>query len=96
MTGESAKSHRALRRSHPSEAGSPLHRENRKNGPKNSCQGKNREFGNFAKTRENTVNLVCSSCKFPDPKGQGYCNICSENFYFFQKLDRSAKSVLCM
>ena len=46
---------------------------------------------------ENTGNLVCSSCKFLDSKGKGYCDICSENFHFFpQKLDRSAKSVLSM
>ena len=32
--------------------GYPLHRENRENGPqKNPCQGKYREFGNFAKTQ---------------------------------------------
>ena len=26
--------------------------------------------------RENTENLVCSSCKFPRSKGKGYCDIC--------------------
>ena len=30
--------------------GYPLHRENRENGLKNPCQGKHREYGNFAKT----------------------------------------------
>ena len=50
---------------------------------KNPCQGntgnleilpKHREFGNFAKTQgiwkfcQNTGNLVCSSCKFPDSR----------------------------
>ena len=24
----------------------------------------------------------CSSCKFPDPKGKGYCNICRKNSIF--------------
>ena len=43
---------------------------------KNPCQGKYREFGNLPKHSENTVNLVCSSCKFPDSKGKGYCDIC--------------------
>ena len=27
------------------------------------------------KLRENTGNFVCSSCKFPDSKGKGYCDI---------------------
>ena len=52
----------------------PLHRENRENGQNNSlsqCQGKHREFGNFAKHRENAGNFVWSSCKFPDSKDQG-------------------------
>ena len=31
--------------------GYPLHRENRKNGPKKSLSGKHREFGNLAKTQ---------------------------------------------
>ena len=33
--------------------------------------------------RENTGNLVCSSCKFPDSKGKRYLNICHENFQYF-------------
>ena len=45
------------------------------------------------KHRENTGNFVCSSCRFPDPQGKGYCDICSENNHFFLKLDMSAKSV---
>ena len=47
-------------------AGSPRHRENRENGQKQ------------IPVRENTGNLVSSSCKLPDPKG-----ICRENFHFF-------------
>ena len=35
------------------------------------------------KHRENTGNLVCSSCKFPDSKGKRYFEICSENLHFF-------------
>ena len=48
------------------------------------------------KHRKNTGNFVCSSCKFPDAKDKEYCDICRENFHFFQKPDRSAKSVLYM
>ena len=33
------------------ETGYPRHRENRENGKKNPCQGKHREFRNFAKTQ---------------------------------------------
>ena len=32
--------------------------------------------------REDTGNLVCSSCKFNDSKGKQYFNICSENVLF--------------
>ena len=71
---------------------------NRENGLNDPCQGKNREFENVVKTqgilskhRENTGNFVSSSCKCSDSKSKGYCDS-----FFFQKLDRSAKSVLCM
>ena len=37
------------------------------------CQGKHREFGNFAKTQGISF---CSSCKFPDSKGKRCFNIC--------------------
>ena len=73
--------------------GYPLHRENRENGQNKSCQGKHREFGNFAKTHGKYRELVCSSCKFPDSKGKRYFDICRENFHFLVVLD---KSVLCM
>ena len=46
---------------------------------KNPCQGKHREFGNFANHRE----FVFSSCKFPDSKDKGY--ICRGNFQFFPR-----------
>ena len=49
------------------------------------CQGKHREFGNFAKTRGNTGNFFYSSCKFPNSNGKGYCNICPEKFHFFPR-----------
>ena len=34
------------------------------------------------KHRESTGNLVCSSCKFPDPKSTKYFGIWRENFHF--------------
>ena len=37
------------------------------------------------KHRENTGNSVCSSCKFPDSKGKGYCDNCRKNFQFFSR-----------
>ena len=42
----------------------------------------------YPRHRENTGktgNFVCSSCKFPDSKGKGYCDICHENFHFFSR-----------
>ena len=54
-----------------SESGSLLHRDNRVNGKKNPCQGKQRIWTILAKTE----NFVRSRCKFPDSKGKGYCNI---------------------
>ena len=70
---------------------------------KNPCQGKHREFGNFVKTqgkhREfclNTGNFVSLSCKCSDSKSKGYCDSCRKKIHYFQQLDMSAKSVLCM
>ena len=48
------------------------------------------------KPRENQWNLVCSSCKFPDSKGKRYFGICCKNLLKELKLDKSAKSDLCM
>ena len=65
-------------------AGYPRHRENRENGRKKIPFREN--TGNLEilpKHRENTGNYVFSSCKFPDPKGKGYCAIWRENFHFF-------------
>ena len=50
-------------------SGYPLHKENRE------------ITGNFeilSKHRENTGNLVCSSCEFPDSKGKKYLDISFE------------------
>ena len=75
--------------------GYPLHKENRENRQKKIPVGEN--TGNltiFPKHRENTGNLGCSSCKFPDSKGSRYFDICNENISIsILKLDRSAKSV---
>ena len=42
-------------------SGYPRHRENRENGLKNPCQGKHREFGNFAKTQGSLFGQVVNS-----------------------------------
>ena len=42
----------------------------------NSLSGKTQGIWKFC---QNTGNLVCSSCKFPDYKGKGYFYICREN-----------------
>ena len=46
---------------------------------KKSVSGKTQGILKFC---QNTGNFVCSSCKFPDSKGKGYCDICSEHFFF--------------
>ena len=56
-------------------------------------QGKHREFGNFAKTQEKHGNLVCSSCKFPDPKVKDISVFAAKISIFSEDLD---KAVLCM
>ena len=54
------------------------------------CQGKHREFGNFVKTQgislAQVVNALILKVK----------DIAMFARFFFQKLDRSVKSVLCM
>ena len=57
-------------------SGSPLHREDWENGQKNSLSGKIQGIQTFC---QNTGNLVCSSCKFPDSKGKRYFDICHES-----------------
>ena len=52
-----------------------------------NCQGKHREFRNFAKTQGIWFAQVVNSL---------YFYICRENFHFFLRLEKSAKSVLCM
>ena len=49
---------------------------------KKSLSGKTQGIWKFC---QNTGNFVCSSCKFPDSKGIGYCDICRGNFHFFQE-----------
>ena len=53
--------------------GYPLHRENEQN---NFLSGKTQAIWKFY---QNTGNLVCSSCRFPDSKGKIYL----DNFFFF-------------
>ena len=62
--------------------GYPRHRENRENGQKKSLSGKTQGIWKFC---QNSGNFVCSSCKLPDSKGKGYCDICLENFHFFPR-----------
>ena len=49
----------------------PTAQGNMENGQERKRQGKHREFGNFAKHRENTGNVVRLSPIFPDSKGCG-------------------------
>ena len=37
---------------------------------------------------ENTGNFVCSSCKFPDSKGKGYCDICCKISIFYPEVGK--------
>ena len=60
---------------------------------KSPCQGKHREFGNFVKTQgillAQVVNVLILKVK-------DIAIVAAKKIHFFQKLDRSAKSVLCM
>ena len=60
---------------------------------KNPCQGKHRELGNFAKTQGILFAQVVNSLM---PKVKDIVIFAAKISIFFQKLDRSAKSVLCM
>ena len=71
----------------------PRHRQNRENGKKSPCQEKHREFGNFAKTQGILFAQVVNSLM---PKVMDTAIFAAEISIFFWKLDRSAKSVLCM
>ena len=65
------------------------------NGQKGICQGKHREFGNFAKTQGilfAQVVLVNSLIL----KVKDIAVFATKISIFYQKPDRSAKSVLCM
>ena len=57
--------------------------------PKNSLLG-NMEI--WPKHKE----LVCSTCKFPYSKGKDNSIFAAQISNFYLKLDKSAKSVLCM
>ena len=72
---------------------STQHRENRENDQQIPCQGKYREFVILGKTQGT---WFAQLCKFPDNKGKRYFDICHENFQIILRLDKSAKSVLCM
>ena len=54
-------------------SGYPLHRENRKNGKKDTLSRKTQEIWKFC---QNTGNSESVSPKFIDSKEQGYCDIC--------------------
>ena len=74
-------------------AGSLLHRENRENGPKRSLLGKTQGIWKIC---QNTGNLVCLSCKFPDSIVKRYFNICHKNINFFLKAGKSLPSQFCV
>ena len=59
------------------------------------CQGKHREFGNFAKTQGNHIlfGQVVNSLIL---KVKDIAIFATKISIFFPKLDRSGKSVLCM
>ena len=60
---------------------------------KNPCQGKHREFGNFVKTQGILLAQVVNVLIL---KVNDIAIVAPKKSIFFQKLDRSAKSVLCM
>ena len=71
-----------------------LYRQNRENGKNKSLSGKTQGiFLILPKRRENTGNLVCSSCKFPDSKGKTISIFAAKIPKFLFKLDMSTKSV---
>ena len=75
--------------------GYPRHKDNREMG--NDFENVVKTQGILSKHRENTGNFVCSSCKCYDYKSKGYCDTCHKKIFFSpMKLDRSAKSVLCV
>ena len=64
-------------------SGYPRHMGKQGKWPKKSQSGKTQGIWKFC---QNTGNFVCSSCKFPDSKGKGYCDICCENFHLFPEV----------
>ena len=63
-----------------------------KMGQKIPCQGKHREFGNFVKT----LNCFAQVVNALILKVKDIAIFAAKKIFIFQKLDRSAKSVLCM
>ena len=57
------------------------------------CTGKTHGILKFC---QNTGNLVCSSCKFPDSQGKRYLKFAGKISQKMFKLNKSAKSVLCI
>ena len=47
------------------------------------CQGKHREFGNFAKTQGKHREFGMLKLYYPDSKGKRCFDICRKNFHFF-------------
>ena len=59
-------------------------------------QGKHREFGSLPKHRKNTGNLVAQVVNSLILKSKDISKLYRENLQICLKLDKSAKSVLCM
>ena len=74
-------------------AGYARHRENRENCQKNSMSGKIQGIWEFCKTTRIFFAQVVNSLM---PKVKDIVIFAANISIFFQKLDRSAKSVLCM
>ena len=77
-------------------AGYPRHMETGKTGKMAEKFSVRENTGNMEmlpKHKENTGNLVCSSCNFPDSKGKRCSIFAVKIFIFLEELD---KAVLCM
>ena len=58
--------------------GSPLQKQNGRKNSLSLCQEKHQILTDLPKHFENTGYFVGLSCKFPDSKDKGYCDICHE------------------
>ena len=64
---------------------------------KNPCQGKHREFGNFCQNIGKTQGILLAQViNAMILKVKDIAIFAAKKSIFFQKLDRSANSVLCM